>query len=85
LIEAEDIPDHTLRKYLVLVHGNKTSQCARCELFKENRVRWSVSFEGAIWPEPFDLLPGLYFLKDIGKDFLLPIADHERFSLRKKV
>ena len=85
LIEAEYIPYDTLCKYLVFVHGNKASQCSRCELFEENRVRWFVSFKGAIWPKPLDLFPVFTLLEKIGKDFFFPFADHEPFGLREKV
>jgi hypothetical protein len=36
LIEAEDVPNHTLREDLVLIYRYKASQRARRELFEED-------------------------------------------------
>src|SRR5690606_2013503 len=45
LVETEDVPNHPLYKNLVFIQGYQTAKCTGGELFKQNAVRWSVSFK----------------------------------------
>ena len=45
LVEAEDVPDHALHKYLMLVHRDEAAECPWGEFLEEDGVGRPVALE----------------------------------------
>ena len=77
LVERVDAPDRALRKDVVLVKGDETTEGFRGEPVGKNRVRRAIALEDTVGRQP---IRGAFCL-----DLLPRLADRKRLALGKHV
>lgn len=80
LIVRVDVPDGTLDKDLVFIHGNERTKSGRSQLLEQERVGRLVALEDLVRDNVF-LDVGTH----LGTNLLLVLTDHQGFSLSKEV
>src|SRR5258708_36999480 len=77
LVERIDVPDRPLGEDGVFVQSHQLAQGFRRQLFGEDRVRWTITFEYPVGNEPLGSAFCLYLFRSL--------AERERLRLRANV
>src|SRR5260370_9393322 len=77
LVERIDVPDHALGENGMFVQSHQLAEGFRRQLFSEDRVRWTITFEYPVGNEPLGSAFCLYLFRSL--------AERERLRLRANV
>src|SRR6266403_6273627 len=67
LVEGIDVPDHALGEDGVFVQSHQLAQSFRRQLFSEDRVRWTITFEYPMGNEPFGSALCLHLFRSLAE------------------